>query len=473
MCALNQRQRLLLFAAVIVCGLTACGERPQLTSAIKQSNELRIATYTHANSRDASAPGTAGFEFDLIHHYARWLGVTPRFYLAGSERELRQLVDSRKVHMAAALLRVDSRPNEISGYGPTYAVSRYIVVHHRGQPWPRTKKELIGWRGVTLGEKELPNVVRSGLPKAKGYEWYIDRSANIETLMQRVNQGAIDYAVLPSFEFEELWRKYPELREGLSLGSPRAIAWYNQEDGSRSLFESQLEFFNELRESGAAAKIRDRHFAHVADFDYVESRALLRHYRSRFPQYRTAFITSGTQTGLDWRLLAALSYQESHWRNNARSPTGVRGLMMLTERTAKQLKVDRLKPKESILGGARYLRAMKDRLPERIQDPDRTWLALAAYNIGMGHLEDARVLTDAAGGDPDSWLNVRQYLTKLGNRRIAAQTKFGPARGYQAVHFVARVREYYEVLKRLEDQRDAGTSLRQARSRIELVSPAL
>jgi membrane-bound lytic murein transglycosylase F len=169
--------------------------------------------------------------------------------------------------------------------------------------------------------------------------------------------------------------------------------------------------------------------------------------RERLPEFRPLFEQASERTGLDWRLLAAVSYQESHWNPRAVSPTGVRGLMMLTNRTARQLGIeDRNDPRQSVSGGARYLRSMIERLPERIEHPDRLWLALAAYNIGLGHLEDARVLTERQGGDPDRWADVRGRLPLLTQKKYFSQTRFGYARGYEAANYVENIRTFYEIL---------------------------
>ena len=151
-----------------------------------------------------------------------------------------------------------------------------------------------------------------------------------------------------------------------------------------------------------------------------------------------------------------MGYQESHWNPDAVSPTGVRGIMMLTEATARQLGVeDRVDPRQSIFGGARYLRRIKRKIPERIAEPDRTWLALAAYNIGFGHLEDARILTQANGGDPDRWEDVREHLPLLADPKWHTRTRHGYARGGQPVHYVENIRYYYDVLLWL-DERQLG-----------------
>jgi membrane-bound lytic murein transglycosylase F len=189
------------------------------------------------------------------------------------------------------------------------------------------------------------------------------------------------------------------------------------------------------------------------DFDYVGSRAFVRHIDTRLPRYRAYFEQAARETGIDWRLLAAIGYQESHWNPDAVSPTGVRGLMMLTEQTAEMMQVaDREDAEESILGGAHYFRRVLKKIPERIPEPDRTWLAVAAYNIGFGHLEDARIITEIQGGDPDSWDQVRERLPLLTDPEWHSRVKRGYARGHVPVQYVDNVRRYYELLAFMADR---------------------
>ena len=175
---------------------------------------------------------------------------------------------------------------------------------------------------------------------------------------------------------------------------------------------------------------------------------------------------------MDWRLLAAVGYQESHWDPDAVSPTGVKGLMMLTQDAAKDIGIkDREDPQQSILGGAKYLASMHKRIPDRIPEPDRTWLALAAYNVGLGHLEDARMLTLKNKGDADKWVDVKKNLPLLTKEKWFKQTRYGYARGREPVRYVENVRTYYDILVWITDQDAGETTVR--REPLQFGSPAL
>jgi membrane-bound lytic murein transglycosylase F len=195
----------------------------------------------------------------------------------------------------------------------------------------------------------------------------------------------------------------------------------------------------------------EKYFGHVKRFDYVDTRAFIRAVKFRLPQFERWFKSYAGE--LDWRKLAATSYQESHWNPRARSPTGVRGMMMLTIPTAQQLGVDdRLDPQQSIRGGAEYLATILETLPASIPDEERMWFALASYNVGFGHVEDARILAEKLGKNPSAWKDVKQVLPLLQKRKYYQQTKYGYARGSEAVQYVDNIRRYYDTLVWLDNQ---------------------
>jgi membrane-bound lytic murein transglycosylase F len=173
-----------------------------------------------------------------------------------------------------------------------------------------------------------------------------------------------------------------------------------------------------------------------------------KHIHSRLPAFRASFEQAGRETGINWRLLAALGYQESKWRPSAVSPKGAQGLMMLMPVTATKMGVKNVfSADENIMGGARYLAYMKERIPKRILDPDRTWLAIAAYNIGIGHLEDARIITQMRKKNPDRWADVRANLPRLSDPLWHTRVKRGYANGRETAQFVERVSQFAAILE--------------------------
>jgi membrane-bound lytic murein transglycosylase F len=267
-----------------------------------------------------------------------------------------------------------------------------------------------------------------------------------EDLLARVAAGGYDCAATDGLLLRVINPYHPELAEAFDLAGEMPLGWFLA-PGSEDLKEPLRLWFAGTKKSGALAALERRFFGFLPLFDYVDIRAFKRAIDERLPDYEKAIRRAARQNGLSWQLLAAVAYQESHWDPEARSPTGVRGFMMLTERTARQLGVEnRLDPIESIDAAARYLADLKSRIPVSVEEPDRTWFALAAWNTGLGHVYDARALAARLGRDRDSWTDIRRVLPLLSNAAYAEGLKHGPARGGQAVHFVQQVRTYMHIL---------------------------
>jgi membrane-bound lytic murein transglycosylase F len=204
---------------------------------------------------------------------------------------------------------------------------------------------------------------------------------------------------------------------------------------------------------GSRLTFLDERFAYLESFAHLDAmqnggnKLFAQRIETRLPRYRGLMQSAARAQGLDWPLLAAMSYQESFWNPDATSPTGVRGLMMLTLETARELSIaDRLDPRESIHGGARYFAQLKSRLPSTVAEPDRTWMALAAYNMGMSHLEDARILTQHLGKNPNLWTDVKRQIPLLQDERYYRYLPNGYARGKEAIAYVERIRQYHTIL---------------------------
>ncbi len=219
------------------------------------------------------------------------------------------------------------------------------------------------------------------------------------------------------------------------------VTWYLPHESDDSLNAAMLDFFNSMGEEGAMARLEEKYLGHVGTFDYVDTRTFLRSIDNVLPDIKPLF--EKYAKNIDWRLLAAISYQESHWNPQATSPTGVRGMMMLTRNTADSVDVgDRTDPEQSIRGGSEYLQNMMEKVPQTIPEDERIWFALAAYNMGYAHMLDVRKLTAKQGGNPDSWADVKLRLPMLSQKRYYSQTTYGYARGQEAYNYVENIRKY-------------------------------
>lgn len=427
--------------------LAACGPEPtSLLEEVKEQGELVVLTRNSPTTYYEGPEGPTGLEYDLASLFAERLGVQLRMVVPRNFNEIIPLVASRRFHFAAAGLTVTKDRRKRVRFGPAYQSITAQLVYRSGNGRPMDLNWLNGRLEVIAGSSHV-ELLRELRQEHPNLSWFEKDRVESEQLLSRVWDRLTDYTIADSNELGINQRFYPELRVAMDLGDPQYLAWAFPLIEDTSLYNEAIDFFLEIRESGKLRQIIDRHYGHIQQLDYVGTRRYMRHIEERLPEYRPLFEAAGEVTEQDWRLLAAMGYQESHWDPAARSPTGVRGIMMLTLNTMRQLGLDnRLDPEQSIMGGARYVRQIKDRLPERITEPDRTWLALAAYNVGLGHLEDARVLTERNGGNPDKWVSVKRFLPLLSEKKWYEQTRYGYARGREPVQYVENIRGYYDIL---------------------------
>jgi membrane-bound lytic murein transglycosylase F len=434
--------RALLAIAALVLAMSGRHGTTELEAAYERGR-LVMLTINGAATYYLGAGGEAGFERDLAQRFADSLGLGLEVINLDSIDALIPALKARRGDFIAAnFSRTAERQRDLR-FGPAYDSVRPVVVYRRGSRRPRTLEDLADGRLSLVSGTSYESILRD----VPGLEWETIEGASIEDLFEAISAEEIDYTIVDSNILDLNRRYFPAIRPAFEIDQEQALAWATRLDDDDSLSQKMREFFAHEEAAVALAELRDHYFSHVESYEPVGTFTFMQQMRERLPRFRPLFEQVGADLEFDWRLLAAMSYQESHWNPEAVSRTGVRGLMMLTLPTAGQLGVtDREDPEQSVSGGARYLQSLADRLPERIENPDRLWLALAAYNIGLGHLEDARILTERQGGDPDRWVDVRERLPLLTQRRYFSQTRFGYARGYEAVSYVENIRTFYEIL---------------------------
>jgi membrane-bound lytic murein transglycosylase F len=442
------------FAVVCSAVLGSCTPDLPLIDQIRQLGELRVLTRNAPTTFYYGATDRYGVEYELARAFADHLGVRLRLETVDRIEPLIPAVAAQEAHIAAAGLAITEEHNGLVTFGPSYQTVSAQLIYRMGTRRPRSLNDVTGRAlEVQAGSRHV-EILDSALDRTPELAWAEYRTTSAEALMRRVAEGTIDYAVVSSNEFELLRHYYPEVRVAFELESRGELAWALPSDAS-DLRHAVSAFFAELEATGRLQQILDRYYVAQRDLDFVGSRAFVRHLNQRLPALQDMFEEAGRQTGIDWKLLAAIAYQESHWNPDAVSPTGVKGVMMLTLNSSRLVGVkDRSDAKESILGGARYLARVRDKFPERIPEEDRLRMAIAAYNIGFGHVEDARIIAESSGADQDSWDDVRDHLPLLSDERWYPALKRGYAQGTIPVQYVDNIEHYYWLLKRL-----SGTEL--------------
>ncbi|MCZ6826625.1 MAG: membrane-bound lytic murein transglycosylase MltF [Gammaproteobacteria bacterium] len=435
-----------LTALLVAVVLGTCSEPPSLVEQIKTLGELRVLTRNSPTTYYIGHEGPIGPEYDLVKRFSKALGVELKIEVDEEFQSLIPGVKNGRAHIAAAGLTITpERLGEVA-FGPSYDYISEYVVYRVNTRRPREPIDLIGKSIEVIKGSAHADTMHQLRQRYPDLTWIETPNVASEELIYQVAQGKIDYTIADSSEFNVSRKFHPEIRVAFQLRKNLPLAWAIPKNAP-ALHDAVQEFFAGLRESGDLNRILQKYYGNIGNFDYVGTRAFLRHIETRLPQFRTSFQQSAAIVGMDWRLLAAVGYQESHWNPKAISPTGVRGIMMLTQPTARQLGIkNRIDPVQSISGGSKYIREMMSRIPERIPEPDRTWLALASYNVGWGHIEDARIITEIRELNPDSWADVRSSLPLLTQKKWYSRVRRGYARGWEPVHYVDNIRSYYDVL---------------------------
>lgn len=385
-----------------------------------------------------------GFEHDLIAAFAAELKVKPRFVPVRDATEMRELLRTGEVHVAAAA-PID--PVDHLRFGTVLHEGSPLLVQHADAVPLDDPEDLAEHTTEVLKNSPLTPALRARKPSALVAEV---EAANDIDLLARVNEGQAVLVATDSVHFDVAVNYYPDLVVAQDLPGKVGYAWaFRAED--EALRSRADAFIASLRADGTLSRLRDRYYGHIKRVRPNNMAQFLQLMQTRLPHYRAAFHQAQLLTGLDWRLLAALAYQESNWDPIATSPTGVRGMMMLTEDTADRLRVtNRLEPVQSILAGARYLAMLMEGVPKEAQLPDRLWLALSAYNIGPGHFNGAVAIARGLNRDPASWYEMKRVLPLLTRPQYYERLKSGRARGGEAVIMVENIRNFYNVLARFE-----------------------
>lgn len=432
----------LLLAAALWPSLPWFGKPENRIAAIKERGELRISTvqspltYTVVNNKDY------GLDYELAQQFADYLGVKLKITVRQNISQLFDDLDNGSADMLAAGLVYNSERVKNYQAGPTYYSVSQQLVYRVGNTRPRSLSSVSADQlTIAPGQVVISDLQNLQANKYPDLSWTVDDKRSSADLMQAVIDGKLDYTIADSVAIGLFQRVHPELAVALDVTDEQPVTWFSLQDDDNTLSAAMLDFFDNINEDGTLARLEEKYLGHGDDFDYVDTRTFLRAVDNTLPDLQPLFEKYASE--IDWKLLAAISYQESHWDPLATSPTGVRGLMMLTKNTAQSLGLsDRTDAEQSISGGMRYLQDMMSKVPDSVPQEERIWFALAAYNMGYAHMLDARALTAKQKGNPDSWADVKQRLPLLSQKPWYSKLTYGYARGHEAYAYVENIRKY-------------------------------
>lgn len=432
---------------LLVVIITLLLSRDSTLDDLVKDGELVVISRESPTTLYQDSEGHAGPEYDYLKSFAEFLGVELRLEMRDHNREVLSSISKDEGHIAAAGMTFYP-PLEDQGYvfGPGYQdVDIHVVCRRNHGKRPRSVEE--------LGDVDLV-VEANSTYESRLYElqadfpdlgWESDEELNVDDLLQLVWRKEIDCTIANSSELNIKRRFYPELEVAFTIEENQSLAW-NLSPEWEVLSDAIDQWLAVIENNGTLLVLKERHYK-VEQFDYVDMRSFIRRMKSRLPKLVPLFKKAEQKYGIPWALLASQAYQESHWNRRARSPTGVRGIMMLTLPTAKEMGIEsRLNAEQSIMGGAKYLSRLEARIPDTVEGEDRWWYALAAYNVGMGHLHDARTLAVDLDLDPNNWRDLKGVLPLLAQKKYYKNLKYGFARGAEPVSYVRQIRNYQNIL---------------------------
>ena len=449
----------LFFSLVSLSILTSCDDYSPYhrgfsrLDQIKLEGTINVLTRQDPTTYYEGSEGITGLEYDLVMLFAKRINVEANFIFPDTFDDVLIQISEGKADIAAAGLTITEHRKLSMRFASAYQEITEQIIYRSGNKRPRNPHDLSkGIIEIVKGTSHI-DILTKLKADHPDLTWNINDKLKTEGLLYLVNEGLIDYTIADSHQASSIKHFYPKLNIAFNITSPRQLAWALPTSNDNSLFDEVNLFFKHIKKDKTLEHLLEKHYGNKGNLSYVGNCTFRKHMESRLPAYEQLFKAEAKKHDIDWRLLAAIGYQESHWRSDTTSPTGVKGLMMLTKGTAKQLGIkDRTDPVQSIAGGALYFKQRLKIIPARVQEPDRTWFALASYNVGFGHLEDARILTVKRKGNPDIWLDVRESLPLLSQKKWYKQTRHGYARGKEPVRYVENIRSYYDLLVWLTEE---------------------
>ncbi|MCB1984330.1 MAG: membrane-bound lytic murein transglycosylase MltF [Burkholderiales bacterium] len=432
-----------IFYALMLAG---CGSFDRPVSPFSMANELVVITVEHTDNFYIDDEGNfSGITYDLVNEFAAEIGLEVRFIMFPEVDSALAALHKHRAHFAIGLNIPDDQARRFI-LGPVYLHTHHQIAFNAKNAEPRDIYQLVG----KIIEVPVGSMHEKQLQKIKSEIPELDWSAvtlSSETLLAKLSKGEIAYTVADSLHIKKANHFYPQVKGAFELDTS-VSQWVFPKYTEKLLIDKVNAFFERIKQEGVLGQLLDSYNGQYNQLSPGDIYFFKKKIRSRLPDFRQYFFHAERLTDIDWRLLAALAYQESHWNPLAKSPTGVRGIMMLTRETARRMGVKNLTDsRQNILAGARYLQMLKAKLPESILEPDRTWMALAAYNQGYGRIIDARALAKRFNLNPDLWIDLKKTLPLLNKKHYSGSIKYGHARGDEAVTLTNSVRAYYEILK--------------------------
>jgi len=419
---------------------------------IVQRKKLNVVLLNSPSCYYIGVNGPTGYEYDLVENYAKRLGVELNITTVHTVAEALSYANKPNIDIISASLTKTQKRKKLYNFGPTYyEVQEQVICNRALQKQKRFPKDVEDLADVKLvvGTKTSYEETLTKLVE-DGYELNLSVVPELSTeeLLEKVSKQSIDCTLSDSNIYAINLRYFTNLALAFNVSGTEELGWVIP-FGANKLEADMYEWINQLNQSGRMIELKDHYYSYIFLFDYYDKTMFYKRIKRRLPKYVHYFKAASKKYEIPWTLIAAQSYQESHWNPKAKSFTGVRGLMMLTRHTARLVGVkNRLSPKQSVNGGVKHLKELLRRIPSAVEGENRLKFALASYNIGLGHLQDAMKLAKRMRLNPNSWADLKRVLPLLSQKKYYKHLKYGYARGNEPVRYVEAIYDYKDILEK-------------------------
>lgn len=415
-------------------------------SRITRTGKIRLITENNANCYYTYRGESMGFEYELAREFAAFLQVELEIITPGWNNMFAYLDPELGDFIAAGITITETREQKMLFCQP-YMDVQQMFIHHKSKLPIKSIEKLPGRtihiRRNTSYHERLQEIRKDGID----VDMVLHDDLSTEEILRMISDKEISYTIADSNIAFLNQRYYPDIRIGIPIQEQEHLGWAVHSDDV-ALSDKIVIFFDIIKSNGVYDKLYEKYYGNVEEFDYFDLLKFHERLETRLPRYQKIIMQESQKHGFDWRMIAAMVYQESHFDPKARSATSVRGLMQITEETAKELGVtNRRDPVQSLKAGIGYLKYLYEKFNGINDTRDRIKFAMASYNIGYGHVLDAQRLARSQEIDDNLWSSIQKTLPLLAKPKYYTKVNYGYARGGVPVKYIERIFMYYDILK--------------------------
>jgi membrane-bound lytic murein transglycosylase F len=464
--------RFLVLVMLILIGYNSCNQNkgkkiilpPDLSGIIARGKLIALTDY-NSSSYFIYRGTPMGYQYELLEQLAKHLQVDLEIVVENNLDAAFEKLQNNEVDLIAMSLNVTKERQQKVSFTHAIGESRQVLVQRKPKGWQAmatytVEKSLIR-NQLDLAGKEIHVMKNSAfshrlanLSDEMGDTIHIIEEPDFETeqLISKVAKGDIEYTVADENVALLNQTYYPNIDVATAISFPQKQAWAVGR-GAVQLLDAVNVWIDDMKGGDLYAVIYNKYYKNMKARSRNVSPYLSLNggHISDYDKYIKKY---SKQIDWDWRLLASMIYQESRFNPNVQSWAGAYGLMQLMPATARRFGASRSGPPEQhIKAGVKFIKWVDRQLADSIPDADeRIKFILASYNIGLGHVLDARRLAEAHGGNPNVWNdNVEYYLRNKSNPEYynSNLVKYGYCRGEETSAYVKDVIKRYEMYQRV------------------------